>query len=634
MKEFERLPKHVYFDGKEVILLVLEFLRLGDFPEAMRTLERESGVVVESGSSDMSFLRTLILDGQWKLAESFLQPIMMHSEYTMKDETLFKLRKQQFLELVERQSDDGIEKRNAVVDHIVEVLSDLEELCDRTTYLRLCYCLTLPRLVDHPDYSHWTPYRGRVDTFESVKEIIESFLPSETVLRRPFDPNRLTELLSHAVQYQVLSLLKDHPTANSPSVLRCSLLEDVAPDLLSFPCGSQEKRPSKDGAHTAEGAGDVRESDSSPLDTTHATGPRETTTDEGSDESGLGGGAADGTHDDDGGGLSVQRPATARAKIQSEGTSVDATTKASTTNVYQRRDSNSVRADTPLVFSQGISAGAGGRNTALFSSMEDLARAIDSYRSNRLQADNAPSEDSPRGSKRHPALSASCAWPQGLKKPVFQDGPQRPFEAPYSWSKERVRWSHHERSDVDSDGGDVCSDGGDVVSYSDTNVRSGQQRRLPLPRTGIPREGMSECSSGSGGEHSPPKGESRENGDDDDDDGVVGRESEKDPELVSVPRKLPPVAWSISVDRSDSRPPPRLKSLNRSFFNLPAVSDTASEGRSDDRVVAAPSAPSENPSRTDTHDTEPGRPSRPKQSAADGRRGVGAGRGGGGSSGG
>jgi hypothetical protein len=63
----------------DVINLLLEFLGARRLTSSQVELERESGVVNELiPSTDLLFLRSLILDGRWEDVSEFLQVILSH----------------------------------------------------------------------------------------------------------------------------------------------------------------------------------------------------------------------------------------------------------------------------------------------------------------------------------------------------------------------------------------------------------------------------------------------------------------------------------------------------------------------------------------------------------------------------
>jgi hypothetical protein len=77
------------------------------------------------------------------------------------------LKKEQFLELLENQED------NLLAGDLLSKLKELEEYCSKEVFNNLCYCLTLSKLKDHPDYKNWTIQQGRMECFEAAKSYLE-----------------------------------------------------------------------------------------------------------------------------------------------------------------------------------------------------------------------------------------------------------------------------------------------------------------------------------------------------------------------------------------------------------------------------------------------------------------------------
>ena len=58
-----------------------------------------------------------------------------------------------------------------MVDALTVGLKSLEGRCSKEEFNKLCYCLTLETLSDHPDYKSWTPYQGRLECFSAVRTL-------------------------------------------------------------------------------------------------------------------------------------------------------------------------------------------------------------------------------------------------------------------------------------------------------------------------------------------------------------------------------------------------------------------------------------------------------------------------------
>ena len=205
----------------EIVLCVLDYLKQTGLIQAMRALEHETGITTTNYGTDLDFLRGLILDAQFDDAESFVVPLANVDDFDA-DRVLFEIRRQRFLELV-----DGNEGEAA--QHVLSTtLKQLESKCSRAEWHKLCYCLTLQSLADHPDYEHWTPYRGRMDTFESLRREFDRALSNQWSQQREkinkLNPNHLVTLLQQSALYQASSYLAENSNRTLPNPMFFDLL--------------------------------------------------------------------------------------------------------------------------------------------------------------------------------------------------------------------------------------------------------------------------------------------------------------------------------------------------------------------------------------------------------------------------
>lgn len=61
----------------------------------------------------------------------------------------------------------------------MQALHRLEQGCSRKEFNDLCFCLTLPGVRSHPDYSAWTPELGRLWCFEALREYLGLLFPGQ-----------------------------------------------------------------------------------------------------------------------------------------------------------------------------------------------------------------------------------------------------------------------------------------------------------------------------------------------------------------------------------------------------------------------------------------------------------------------
>jgi WD repeat-containing protein 47 len=138
---------------------------------------------------------------------------------------LFEVRKQKFLELLYGQA-----LTPAVVE-LVDGLKECEDKCSREEFNSLCYILTLSKLSDHPDYKHWTPYKGRMMCFERIRSELEQLYEDMTSAEAlsKMEPNRLVKLLKQSLVYQVSVYRSVNPDEQLPNPLFLTLLNDFDP---------------------------------------------------------------------------------------------------------------------------------------------------------------------------------------------------------------------------------------------------------------------------------------------------------------------------------------------------------------------------------------------------------------------
>ncbi|CAN0228638.1 unnamed protein product, partial [Ectocarpus fasciculatus] len=86
----------------------------------------------------------------------------------------FEIRKQAFLEQLENNNGDKDDTRA-----LVKALHKLERGSSTEEFNELCYCLTLPGVCSHPDFTSWTPHLGRLWCFESLRGYLGLIFPGQ-----------------------------------------------------------------------------------------------------------------------------------------------------------------------------------------------------------------------------------------------------------------------------------------------------------------------------------------------------------------------------------------------------------------------------------------------------------------------
>jgi hypothetical protein len=90
----------LHLKKSEIVLLIMDFLKSEHLDKTLVDLEIETGLNLYNYTKEIFFLRQLILEGQWSDAEEFLKPLKEHPNFEY-NSSIFEIRKQKFLELVE-----------------------------------------------------------------------------------------------------------------------------------------------------------------------------------------------------------------------------------------------------------------------------------------------------------------------------------------------------------------------------------------------------------------------------------------------------------------------------------------------------------------------------------------------------
>ena len=67
--------EHLTLSESDVVHLILEYLEVRKLTSAQLHLEKESGIINQNLSPDLTFLRSLIVDGRWDDVLEFLTPL-------------------------------------------------------------------------------------------------------------------------------------------------------------------------------------------------------------------------------------------------------------------------------------------------------------------------------------------------------------------------------------------------------------------------------------------------------------------------------------------------------------------------------------------------------------------------------
>lgn len=192
----------VVLEDNQVVRLVLDFLDSRKLHNTMRSLEKESGIVNCGYSSDILFLRDLVLDGEWEAILIFAQPFEGIADFDSRQFRYLVL-KQKFMEVLYFKSGFGGNSTSYSIEDLIKCLNHLEEDCpSKAEYTKLCFLLTVPNLPEQPEYRDWNPATARIKCFEQILDLLRKVIPIEKKclngkLPRPLTP--IKDRLLHLV---------------------------------------------------------------------------------------------------------------------------------------------------------------------------------------------------------------------------------------------------------------------------------------------------------------------------------------------------------------------------------------------------------------------------------------------------
>ncbi|XP_015765803.1 PREDICTED: WD repeat-containing protein 47-like [Acropora digitifera] len=169
----------VVVEDHQVVKLILEFLDSRKLHNAMRSLEKEAGIVNSGFSDDILFLRDLVLDGEWEAILIFGRPFEGIDGFDSKRFRYLVL-KQKFMEVLYFKSGLGGNSTSYSIEDLIKCLNQLEEDSpNKAEYSKLSWLLTVPNLSEQPEYRDWSPTTARLNCFEELLELLKRVIPIE-----------------------------------------------------------------------------------------------------------------------------------------------------------------------------------------------------------------------------------------------------------------------------------------------------------------------------------------------------------------------------------------------------------------------------------------------------------------------
>ena len=112
-----------YFKN-DVILLIMDFLYHYDYIDSLITIEKESKLSIFSYNKELSFLRKLIIEGNWEESENFLLPLKSYSNFQY-NSAIKLLKLQQIYEAIETRCDNL--NQEEIIKKLKEIKGFLKE---------------------------------------------------------------------------------------------------------------------------------------------------------------------------------------------------------------------------------------------------------------------------------------------------------------------------------------------------------------------------------------------------------------------------------------------------------------------------------------------------------------------------
>ena len=175
-----------YFKN-DIILLIMDFLYSSNLIDSLITIEQETKLSIFSYNKELSFLRKLIIEGNWEEAENFLLPLKSNINFEY-NSAIKLLKLQKLFEITETQS------INLDQNEIESQLKDIRNLLTEDEFKNLLNLLNQSSIRQNPEYKNWTINKGRLDTFEKIKNLFRIIYPNEKIEEKIIKNNLLINL--------------------------------------------------------------------------------------------------------------------------------------------------------------------------------------------------------------------------------------------------------------------------------------------------------------------------------------------------------------------------------------------------------------------------------------------------------
>ena len=175
------------FLKNDILLLIMDFLYSADLIDSLIAIEQETKISIFTYNKELLFLRKLIMKGNWSEAENFLFPLKSNSLFDFSS-AIYNLKLQKFFESTE------IESANYDQKEIESQLKDIRNYSTDKQFKELLNLLNKNTIKEDPKYKKWTINRGRLKTFEKIRELLGVIYPLDKLNEKIIKDNLLLEL--------------------------------------------------------------------------------------------------------------------------------------------------------------------------------------------------------------------------------------------------------------------------------------------------------------------------------------------------------------------------------------------------------------------------------------------------------
>lgn len=185
-----------------ILKLILEFLTTRKLYKAARALEKEASIVNCPYSENVTFLRELVLDGEWDAVEDFAQPLDEMQDFDCR-RFHYLVTKQKYLEILFEKCEGNVKDEQALRDSLVSCLNSLQKYCPfKDQFNKLYWYLSVPSLREEPEFSKWNVDSSRMVLFEEIISLLKPIMPLSSSEQNSSTTQRLLDLVSEGLLYE------------------------------------------------------------------------------------------------------------------------------------------------------------------------------------------------------------------------------------------------------------------------------------------------------------------------------------------------------------------------------------------------------------------------------------------------